>query len=224
MKDKIKIILLAILLVISLITVYIKTNNTNDAIKFKKEYESLNNKTNTSGKQYLTVNINKNNKIKYATYEEIVEILTSKSGVIYFGFPECPWCRNAITPLLEAADETNINIYYFNALSIRDKKHLDENGNIITDEEGTEEYKKLIQLMYDSLGAYEGLKDETIKRLYFPTVVFIQDGKIINIHIGTLDEQEDPYTPLTDSQKSQLKNIYKSNISKISETTCTDKC
>ena len=63
-----------------------------------------------------------------------------------------------------------------------------------------------------------------IKRLYFPTVVFIKDGKILNIHIGTLEEQTDPYTPLTEKQKDTLKNIYKTNILKTIDTKCDDKC
>lgn len=225
MKDKIKIILLGILLIITCIVTFIKSNKQIDSIKFKNEYESLNNKTNSSGKEYPTVNINANNIIKYATFKEIEDVLTTKSGVIYFGFPECPWCRNAIEPLLEAASETNLKeIYYFNAYSIRDQKHLDEDGKIITDKEGTEEYKKLIELMYDNLGEYEGLEDKTIKRLYFPTVVFIKDGSINTIHVGTLEDQEDPYTPLTEKQKEKLKNIYKTNILKVIDTSCTNKC
>lgn len=224
MKDKIKIISLALLLIISCITIYLK-NNQNDPIKFKSEYESLNNKETSQGKKYLSININKDNTIKYASFKEIEDILTTGTGVIYFGFPECPWCRNIIEPLLTATEETELSkIYYFNAYKIRDKKYLDENNKIITEKEGTEEYKKLIEIMYDELGEYEGLNDETIKRLYFPTVVFIKDGKIINTHIGTIDEQEDPYTPLTEKQKDTLKNIYKTNILKIKDTECNDKC
>lgn len=224
MKNNIKIIILAILIIISCITIYVK-NNQNDEIKFKNEYEKLNEKETKQGKKYLNVNINKKNKTKYASFEEIENILTNKSGVIYFGFPECPWCRNIIEPLLEAAQETEINqIYYFNALNIRDEKHLNDNKEIITDKEGTQEYKKLIEIMYNELGEYEGLNDKTIKRLYFPTVVFIKDGKILNIHIGTLEEQTDPYTPLTEKQKDTLKNIYKTNILKTIDTKCDDKC
>lgn len=219
MKDKIKIITIGILLIITLIITNIKTNQ-KDNIKFKNEYELLNNKEN-----YLTVSIDKNNVIKYATFDEIIKLLTTETGVIYFGFPECPWCRNMVTPLLQAAKEIELKeIYYFNALSIRDKKHLDENNNIITDDEGTEEYKKLIELMYNYLGEYKGLNDTTIKRLYFPTVVFTQNGKIKEIHIGTLEEQLDPYTPLTETQQQKLKNIYIKYMLEIKETTCNEKC
>ena len=253
MKDKIKIISLALLLIISCIAIYLKTNQ-NDSIKFKNEYESLNNKDNSKGKKYLSININKDNTIKYASFKEIENILTTGTGIIYFGFPECPWCQTYVKYLNEVAKEVGVEkiyyyniledrtndteeykeivsvlkelskIYYFNAYEIRDKKYLDESNEIITEKEGTKEYKKLIEIMYDELGEYEGLNDQTIKRLYFPTVVFIKDGKIINTHIGTLDEQEDPYTPLTEKQKDTLKNIYKTNILKIKDTECNDKC
>jgi len=202
MKDKIKIILLATTLVIGLICLIFNINS-NDNKKFKFEYEILNNKDNGYGNKHLEINIKENNKIKYASYEEIKKILTEGSGVIYFGFPECPWCRNIINPLLNASEETEVkNIYYFNAVDIRDKKHLDENNTIITDNEGTKEYKELVEILYDNLEEYEGLNDPTIKRLYFPTVVFVKDGKIISTHIGTLDDQENPFEPLNDKQKN----------------------
>lgn len=192
MKNKIILILSAILILLT--TFALVNNNSNDSIKFKLEYEKLNNKDNGYGNNYLTLNIDINNKVKYSSFKEIEKILTNDTGVIYFGFPECPWCRNMIEPLLSAANESEIKtIYYFNAKDIRDVKKLNENNEIITEKEGTEEYKKLIDLLYDNLGEYEGLNDKTIKRLYFPTVVFVKEGKIKNIHIGTLDEQKNPF-------------------------------
>lgn len=223
MKNKIILILSAILILLT--TFALINNNSNDSIKFKLEYEKLNNKDNGYGNNYLTLNIDINNKIKYSSFKEIEKILTNDTGVIYFGFPECPWCRNMIEPLLSAANESEIKtIYYFNAKDIRDVKKLNENNEIITEKEGTEEYKKLIDLLYDNLGEYEGLNDKTIKRLYFPTVVFVKEGKIKNIHIGTLDEQKNPFKPLDEKQKNNLKNLYLKYISSIKSSQCDDKC
>lgn len=223
MKNKIILILSAILILLT--TFALVNNNSNDSIKFKLEYEKLNNKDNGYGNNYLTLNIDINNKIKYSSFKEIEKILTNDTGVIYFGFPECPWCRNMIEPLLSAANESEIKtIYYFNAKDIRDVKKLNENNEIITEKEGTEEYKKLIDLLYDNLGEYEGLNDKTIKRLYFPTVVFVKEGKIKNIHIGTLDEQKNPFKPLDEKQKNNLKNLYLKYISSIKSSQCDDKC
>lgn len=195
-----------------------------DSVKFKEEYESLNDKTKENSENgYLKVNIDVKNPVKYAEYEEVKEIITNGTGVIYFGFPECPWCRNAVPVLLESAKNTGLDtIYYFNALSIRDKKHLDDNGEIIVDDEGTKEYKELVKLLYEHLDVYEGLNDDSIKRLYFPSVLFVKDGKIIGFHSGTVESQEDPSIGLTEKQKEELKEIYSNYMLETLGTICTE--
>lgn len=232
-KAAIKVSLLVILAVVSSIVIYNyfdknKTNEptiTEDETKFKNEYESLNGKQNASGKEHPKVDIVEDNGIVYASYNEIKEVITKGTGVIYFGFPECPWCRNAVPMLLQAANNTGLDkIYYFNAKEIRDTKELDENGNIVTTKEGTKEYYELVELLSTVLGEYEGLNDESIKRLYFPTVVFIKDGKIVGCHIDTLPSQTDPRVPLTEEQKAELINIYTDNIIKTLDSVCDDKC
>lgn len=218
--EKKKVLLTGILLIIVVLCAYIKINNNvanDDAMKFKNEYESLNEEG------YKKIEIPEDNQIKYSSYEEIIEILTSGTGVIYLGFPKCPWCRNAVPVLLDAVSETGIDtIYYYNALSIRDKKHLDEDGNIVVDEEGTEEYKKLVNILYDYLGEYSGLNDSSIKRIYFPTVIFVKDGKVKGLHVSTVDSQNDPSKNLTNEQYSELKEIYINNCLKISDASCSN--
>lgn len=213
--------------IISLFGIYTRQAKeiNSDSLKFKEEYESLNGKENSSGKNYLSLNISSNNPIVYSSFQEVYNLIEKGTGIIYFGFPGCPWCRNAVPVLLDAAQELNISkIYYFNALSIRDKKHLDENGNIITDEEGTEDYKKLVEILYDELPVYDGLNDDSIKRLYFPTVVFVKDGKIVGIHTSTVDSQSDPYIKLSEEQYSELKNIYLDLMNKIYDVICDQSC
>lgn len=217
------VILASIALILSLYT--FKDKVIKDNIKFKNEYESLNGKLNSHDKEYVKVELDDDNPYVYATYDEVMDILKNKTGVIYFGFPECPWCRNMVPVLADAAKELGIkNIYYFNALDMRDIKSLDEDGNIVTEKEGTKEYYELIEALGDSIGSYEGLNDDSIKRLYFPTVVFVKDGKILNAHIGTLDSQEDPYVVLNKNQKNELKNIYIDNINKVYDILCDEAC
>lgn len=215
---KIIIIISTILIVLLIgISLYFILQET-DSAKFKKEYESLN-----SQKNYLDVEIPKDNNIKYASFDELMDFLDNGTGVVYFGFPECPWCRNAIPVLLEATKKNEINnVYYFNAKSIRDEKEL-KDGKIVTKKEGTKEYYKIVDKLKDYLGPYEGLEDDSIKRLYFPTVVFVMGGKIVGTHIGTVDSQDDPSKPLTKDQKQELLDIYNKNIKKIYGTCDTDK-
>lgn len=227
--EKKRIIFSTLLLVVLLIAVYIKVIDTKenkeyreDAIKFKEEYEALNQKQQATS-SYKIIKIPEDNPIMYANYEKIEEVITKGTGVIYFGFPECPWCRNAVPVLLEAAEETGVEtIYYFNALSIRDKKHLDENGNIVTDEEGTEEYYNLVDKLSDYLGTYEGLNDESLKRLYFPTVVFVKEGQILGLHVSTVESQDDPSQSLNDEQHEELKGIYSGYMLEMLGSICND--
>lgn len=196
------------------------SSNLTDALKFKQEYEKLN-----SNSKLPKVIIDDDNVIKYITFEDVRMILEGGTGVIYFGFPECPWCRNMVPVLLEAADITGIdNIYYYNALDIRDKKSLDENGNIITEKEGTDEYKYIISKLNNYLGEYKGLNNPTIKRLYFPTVLFVYEGEVVDIHIGTIESQTDPYITLSQEQVDELKNIYIEGIHKVLNDICDETC
>lgn len=200
-------------------------SNDNDLTSnnFKEEYESLNGKDTGYGKEYLSISIDSENVVQYADYNRVFEVLERGSGVIYFGFPECPWCRNLVPVLLDAADEAGIDtIYYLNAQSDRDVKNLDDDGNIVTEKEGTENYYKLVDKLSSFLTEYEGLGDETIKRLYFPTVVFVKDGRIIASHIGTIDSQEDPYVGLTDDEYTSLKDQLVTHMEEI--ITCDSAC
>lgn len=198
---------------------------TEDERKFEKEYESLNEKYNEeTKKKTMTIDIMEDNNIKYATVNEIIELLENGTGVIYFGFPECPWCRNAVPVLIKAALEYDIDpIYYYNAYSIRDTKHL-ENGTIVTDKEGTEEYNKILELLGNKASIYEGLENEEIKRLYFPTVVFVKNGEIVDIVVGTVDSQDDPFISLTKEQTDELEKKYTDGINKVYDILCDENC
>lgn len=213
-------------LLVIIIVILFTGCQSNDAMKFKTEYEKINNKAvEGSDKTYLEMTIDKSNPFIYASYDEIVDIIKKDTAVIYFGFPECPWCRNAIPVLIDAAKELGIDkIYYYNALSIRDKKSLDDNGKIVVENEGTKEYKELVKLLYDFLPEYSGLNDATIKRLYFPTVLFVKKGQIVGLHTSTVDSQKDPYKKLSEDQYNELKNIYLDYINKAYDIVCGDAC
>ena len=222
-KKAITIISILVIIFIGIIVLYTINNDnkiTNDEKKFKKEYESLNTKKTSSNKKYLSLDIPKQNNIKYLTAKETIKKLKKGTSIIYFGFPECPWCRNLVPTLLKTNKEYNMTIYYFNALSIRDNKHLSKDGKIITDKKGTKEYYEIVKLLQDFLPSYEGLNDESIKRLYFPTVVFVKDGEVIAIHTGTIEEQKDPYKKLTKKQEKKLENKLEEYFDEISNGVC----
>lgn len=239
MKKKIYILFLIITICIATPIVYhiIKinkiVNNINDddlmldSASFKYEYEILNNNddNNEDKEQYIKIDIPVNNKIKYATFEEITSLLDNGTGIIYFGFPKCPWCRRTLPVFFKACNEYNIDkIYYYNALELRDVKHLDASGNIITDKQGDEKYYYLIEKLNDYLGNYEGLNNPDIKRLYFPTYVFIKDGNIVGVQISSVKSYTSTKEDMTDDQKTELLNTFKKYLDKLylKNTNCAD--
>ena len=69
--------------------------------------------------------------------------------------------------------------------------------------------------MSEVLTPYEGLNDDTIKRLYFPTIIAVKNGIIQDIQISSVDSQTDPYTSLTDEQHQELLSIYKNMMKRL---------
>lgn len=166
--------------------------------------EELNDNGKRFSEEYSIINVDNNNPMVYKTDEEIIKILKSGTGIIYFGFPECPWCQAAIPVLLEAADELKIDeIYYFNPKEIR------------TD--NTDTYKEIVKLLGENLK----LDENGNPRLSVPDVYFVSGGKIVGHNLGTLPAHTNPKEqPLTAEQKTELKDIYKKLISKTYNVEC----
>lgn len=236
MKNRVVIILVIILVFIGSIITYniIKERNT-DAYKFKLEYESLNNKKNSSGKTYNTISINNHNPIKYITAKDAIDIIKNKTGIIYFGANWCPWCRNAVPVLFDAAKDYEYKtIYYLNMDTVKNTFEI-KDGKLVK----TVKEKKYYYDLLDSLDGHlkEGtytLTDENgkvydtkEKRIYMPFVVAVKKGKIVNSHIGTVDlnKNQTPYDKLTKKQYNKLYSIYEEMILEVYETeVCDDTC
>lgn len=229
MNKKAKVItgvVVAIILIIMGYFMFPKKDNepsytiTNDSLKFKEEYENLNGKDNGNGKNYLSIDIKSYNPISYSNYEEIFDILDKGTGVIYLGFPECPWCRNLVPVLVDSALEEKVSpIYYLNISGDRNTLSLTKNGKIKTEKKGTEDYLKLVDILKDYLPVYDGLKDDSIKRIYLPTVIFVKDGKVLGLE-ETLESYSkrvdgNPYLEMNDSEKEELSNIFKDYYAKL---------
>lgn len=209
------VILLIITVVLSFITVS-KNKLTKDERYFKLEYEKFNGEKDSSGKEYISVNIKDDNNIEYLTGKETVEFMKEKTGIIYFGFPQCSWCRSAIEVLIDAAEEMGIDrIYYYNGYSDRDEKYIDTDGEVTTIHKGSDEYYQILKLLGDKAQVYEGLNDESLKRLYFPTVLFITNGKVVDMHVSTVESNKKENKKLSEKEYKKLKKIYIKGIKKI---------
>ena len=202
-------------------------NEDTDAIKFKREYEAFNGKKyDNIDKEYFEVKLSSNNLFKYVTEKEAVKFLKEGTGIIYFGFPQCPWCRTLVPYLEESAKANGIKeIKYLNILDIRDTYKI-ENKKAVVDKKGTDEYYKILDILDEYLNEFtvneNGKKYSTgVDRLYAPTIVVVKDGKIVAFHEGTVSTQE-KFVPLSDDEQKELKNILNQKLSFISNTVCTD--
>ena len=197
-KNKIVYIIIGgIILVILVIFVIIKLYYflLPDGEKFEREYESLNGEKTSSGEEYLTVDITSDNKMKYSSVEDILEIIEkNEEAVVYFGTPSCLYCRSAVGVLIEAANESEIeSVYYV------------DTSNVKKDEK----YEELTSILGGSFTEGEDI--------YVPLVLFIKDGAIIFSNTDTIFSHIDPNIEMNESEKDGLKEIYRYGIAQLIE-------
>lgn len=218
-------ILLIILFIISIYNINNKLTAT-DAIKFKMEYESINNKTREKdGKKIRKLNISTDNPFIYKSEDELIEMINNKETfIVYFGFNDCPWCRSIVPSLINAAKDLNLDkIYYVDVKNIRDTLELDENNNVITSKKSSKSYYKLVNLLDNVLDDYilTSESGEEIntgkKRIYAPNIVSIKNGKALEMKTGISEDQTDPYMKLTKKMKNDSYNAFKCSIKCITE-------
>ena len=164
-------------------------NNIPDNEKFANEYTE----------------VGKNNVFVYRNADEIIKILEGGTGIVYLGFPECPWCQAYVPMLNEVAKEEGVEkIYYFN---IREDR-----------QENTKDYQKIVKLVKNHL-----MKDDEGKeRIFVPDIYAVKDGKILshNNETSVIDSDITPSQYWTDSKKSELKQKFKKMIKDIYSNVC----
>lgn len=203
----------AILAAILVLSGCSRGESTGDAA-ITQEYAALNGSTTESGNEYLDVNLPDDHRFTTATDRDIINLLENGSGIIYFGFPECPWCRNMMPVLDEAAKDSDVDqIHYLNVREIRDTRSLAEDGTVVIDEPGSTSYAEILAELGDFAPEYTGLNDPTQRRIYVPLVVAVRDGKVVGSHMSTVDSQTDPYIALTEEQHDELLGIYQDLMS-----------
>ncbi len=205
-----------------------------DAMQFKEEYEALNGQENTANqKKYLSITIPEDNPMKYTSLEEVLELLDHGTGIIYFGRPNCPWCRNAVPVLVDAAQENGVkDIFYYNVNEVKNEWAV-QDGKVVKTQEEKEGYYDLLAALDKYLDEYtvtdEEGKEYSVgeKRVYVPMVVFIKGGKIVGTHVGTviLSGTQTAYDELSSDQKKELRDIYTKYIDEVMEPDyCDEDC
>jgi len=192
MKKKILIISVVIVLLLG-ITIFCLYQN--DSIRFKLSYEYINLVEYNNGKK-IKVEIPSDNRIKYLNEKEIVILIKEGTGILYFGYNTCPWCRNVVPVLIDTVKENNIDtIYYADIHNL----NLSYNNKEI----------------YNLLNDYLRENDEGKKVLAVPDVYFIKNGEIVGHQLGAVDSYYNPYVEMTKNQKQELKTIYEGLIKEL---------
>lgn len=165
-----------------------------DAVKFAQEYQE----------------VSSDNVFVYKTSEEIIQIMEHGTGVVYLGYPECPWCQEYVKYLNEVAKEVGVEkIYYGNTKKMK--------------EENMDHYKKLISL----LDGHLQFNNEGEQWIYVPNVSFHIDGKILlNDYETSKDTHnlKDPKEYWTEEEIKSLKTTLKTAMEQVKEKldVCTD--
>ena len=166
--------------------------------------------TKTDAQKFVSeyTKVSKDNVFVYKNVDEIIKILEHGTGIVYLGFPECPWCQEYVYYLNEAAKENGVEkIYYFNILE--DRKN------------NTENYLKIVDLLND----YLQYDEEGNKKIYVPAVIAIKDGKILGFDDETAWDTKGYETPeeyWKNEDLAGLKNKFIKMFKDIEQNICTD--
>lgn len=112
-----------------------------------------------------------------------------KSGVLYFGFPDCPWCQDVIPVLEQESKSENIPVYY---VRTRD----DDKNRLYTDEQKEQ--------IIPYIGSYMKDNEEGELTLYVPLVISVVDGQAVDGHEGTIDGHDAKEREMTEEETRQL--------------------
>lgn len=189
MKKKLTLLLVAFLLIT--LTACTKKEET-DGEKFIKEYPK----------------VSEYNVFVYRNIDEIIKILENGTGIVYLGFPECPWCQAYVPMLNEVADIEGLEkIYYYNIYNDR--------------KENTEKYQKIVSILSD----YLQYDDEGNKRIYVPAIIAISEGKIVGFDDETSYDTlgtDSPEEYWTEDRIKKLKTKLTEMVNDVIDNKCTD--
>ena len=185
-----------------------------DSVRFQREYEALNGtlRDGDPDKRYSDVTVGADNPICYVTADEAADLLETTTAAIYFGAAWCPWCRKAVSALLEAAKLAGLDcLYYVDVTDERDVWELQGLLAVQTDP-GTAGYRRLLRLLDGELPEYTLSTEGNFvvhtgeKRIMIPYLVTSANGRI-SAACGltvTLNDTQTPYSTLTPAQQCAL--------------------
>lgn len=142
-------------------------------------------------------------KFVYAEPAEILDIIDGGDGVVFLGFPECPWCQQLAPIIQEAAQSENIDKIYY--LNIKESRANND-----------EVYQKLVTKLQD----YLPKDDDGNPRISVPDVTAYRGGQIVGRfeqEATNDDEQVTPDTYWTSERKDRAVEQLREMMARVSE-------
>lgn len=155
-----------------------------DARRFAKEHGGVSN----------------SNIFRYVSLDEALDIMNKESGIIYFGYSDCEWCKAYVKTLNKTAKSSGFRkIYYCDIKNDMEKK--------------TDNYKKLIKELHNLLP----IDNYGNEYMAVPYVLFVKDGKITNYDDETSSVHGDitPSKYWTEFEVKELKTRLKDFMKEI---------
>ena len=119
------------------------------------------------------------------------EILTlieeGRTAIVYMGHATCNWCQALVPVLDEVSREKDMKMYYMN---------FDSRVNY----DNAEGIFRIVDMLTEA-GLNDAGDEDTF---YFPTILYIRQGKIINAHQGTVNGHDADVAPLSEKQRARL--------------------
>lgn len=203
MKNKKNIIIIGVVVLLVLIAGLFAFLN-----RDKKEEVNVNPDAKKFASEYETVT--EDNPFVYKTADEIIKIMKNGTGVVYLGYPECPWCMAYVKYLNEVANDVGIQkIYYCNTKKLK--------------EESMDKYYEIRDMLHGNLQ----YTDEGEEWIFVPNVSFHISGEIIGNDYETSKDThnlKDPKEYWTKDEVNDLKKKLTNYMTKVKEASniCTD--
>jgi len=106
--------------------------------------------------------VDEDNVFVHISVREAADKLESGTGIIYLGFPDCPWCQTYVPILNMVAQDIGLErIYYANIFDARANN--------------TSDYRRIVQALEERLD----LDEDNNPRVFVPYIAAVRDGVIV---------------------------------------------
>jgi len=147
------------------------------------------------------------NAFYYMEKDGVETLLLHGTGILFFGFPECPWCQAYLPQLNEVLLANDAKAAYYNIYT--DKTE---------DRTFYDTIAKDIESINDTGTPIIQYNNDGKQVIYMPLVLFIQNGRIVSYNNETCTEDSKVIQPAdywTQEKKTALKEVLNTAVAQI---------